>query len=182
MRTFSRAALLAPLASGLVLTLGTPASADPVGTCPGGEPTCIYLPGASYPIGNPVGTPPIGPAPTVLTGPRVCDSTGTNCIETYVVVPGATVTSSTGTTFGTLNVPGLGVGVSSTGVVSIYQGTPTFTPGGTAFGLSASVSTDPIPVYVTALGARECTDAGPETTGPVTTSTRSCLTTVTLTI
>lgn len=180
MRALSRAALTASLALPLVLALGAPASAAGIGNCPGGEPTCLYVSG-SYPVTNPVVIPGRTIAPTYVAGPRVCNATGTDCISTSFAVPGGSIDSN-GNTIGTLNVPGIGVGISSTGVMTLYVTTlPTFTPSGSAVGVTATVTVPEFLVRVDRPGTGyECGPNSNTTVGVLTISHTGCSTTYTV--
>jgi hypothetical protein len=135
-----------------VVALGAPASA--AASCPGGESPCVYLPGGTYTLGNPVSyTDAVGYG--TLTVLRHCDSTGTACDETFVRLPGLTVTS-TPTTLITLTVPGEGVGLDGT-VPVLYVGLPSVSgPGSTALGLTLNVQFATFAVWDTSLNSVKC--------------------------
>jgi hypothetical protein len=94
--------------------------------------------------------------------------------------------SSSGGTIGTLNVPGLGIGVSATGQVTLYATTlPTFTPGTPGAGITASATVQDYPVWVSPIlisTIPDCADGSTTAAGPVTYSHGDCETTITFTI
>lgn len=180
MRTFAKSALTLALASGLAVATTSPAAADgPLGTCPGGEPVCVYVPAGSYPIGNPVSAGPVGKPITYVELPKVCDSSGSECVRTFVIVPAASA-GSNGGTVATLDFPGAGIGLNGT-QAALYASAPTVTPTGSTLGITVSVGVDAF-VVVTNQMVRECDGSGPTTVGPVTTSTYACVTTITLSV
>jgi hypothetical protein len=181
MRVLSRLAAAVAVALPLAVSVAAPASAAGIGTCPGGEPTCVYLSG-SYPITDPVVVPVTGTADKWFVSPLVCDSTGTKCYGVAVGIPGAMV-SSAGGTIGWLNFAGTGIGVSSSGQVKVYATTlPTFTPGPGVVA-SVSVSEKQLPVIVIAPGiAWACMQPGVTTLGPVTVTKSGCDLTATVTV
>ena len=181
MRTMSRIVAALAATAPLVVSLAAPASAAGIGTCPGGETTCIYLSG-SYPITDPVVVPVTGTTTQWFISPLVCDSTGQDCYGLAVGIPGAMV-SSTGGTIGWLNVAGTGIGVSSGGQVKVYATTlPTFTPG-PGIGASVSVSEKQLPVIVIAPDLYwACMQPGVTTLGPVTVTKSGCDLTATVTV
>jgi hypothetical protein len=145
-----------------VLTTG-PASAAP---CPGGESPCVYLPGGTYTLGDPV-TYSGGRTPTTVTALKHCDSTGTDCDFTYVNLPGFAV-SSTSTAILTLTVPGEGVGLSGV-TPSLYLGVPGAGLAGTTLGLTLTVSGTAFVLYDTTLNEVITACAAPKPIPPVTT-------------
>jgi hypothetical protein len=179
MRPLAKAALTASLTL-LALSAAAPASAAPLGSCPGGEPICVYVAG-SYPVTNPVVIPGRTIPPSYVPGPRVCDATGTQCVETWVAIPGVMVDSN-GNTLGTLTIPGLGIGVGSDGRVTAYATTlPTFTPTGSPLGVTAAVTIQDFLVVVsTPGGGEECGMPTNDTYGPVTVNSNGCSSTVTI--
>lgn len=180
MRLLAKAALTASLAAVAAVTAAVPASAGPLGTCPGGEPTCVYFSG-SFPVTNPVVIPGRTVGPTYVTGPRACNASGTECVATYFAVPGAMVDSN-GNLIGTLTVPGLGVGVSGNGVVTAYAlSAPTFTPTGSPVGVTAGVIVPDFLVIVTGAGVGyACGGSFSDSYGPLTVAGGGCVTTYTV--
>jgi hypothetical protein len=183
-RTLSRVLAAAALAAPLLVAFGAPASASevvPPFDCPNAEPVCLYLSG-SFPVSNPVIVAPIGTTMTYVPGPRYCDTATGKCIATFVGVPGAMLSSS-GNTLGTLNVPGLGVGVSATGQVTVYGAAPTFTPSGSGLGIVASVTVPDFPVVVAMDGlGYECGSPSSTSLGPVTLAHVGCATVLTVSV
>ena len=174
MRTFSRIAVTLATAGGLLVALTAPATAA-VTSCPGGEPVCLYVPAGSYPVGNPVNFTN-GTTMSYVELPRVCNSSGTECLRTFVAVPGVWVDSNA-STVATLDFPGLGIGINGT-QVTLYADAPTVTPGGTGLGLTVTVSEDMFVVTTSDL-VREC-DTASDTVGPLTASRYGCVLTLTL--
>lgn len=139
--------------AGLVgLTTGA-ASATTLASCPGGETPCVYLPGGTYTLGNPL-TLSGGQGPSSLVLLRHCDSTGTNCDELYLNLPGVTF-QSTPSTLLTLIVPGEGVGLAGI-TPTLYLGLPSAGIGSPPVGLTLHVQGTTILLYDTALGPISC--------------------------
>jgi len=167
-RTFAKSVLTLAVASGLAVAATSPAvAAGPLGTCPGGEPVCVYVPAGSYPIGNPVSVGPVGKPITYVELPKVCDSSGSECIRTFVIVPAASAGSSGGTV-ATLDFPGAGIGLNGT-QAALYASAPTVTPTGSTLGITVSVGVDSF-VVATNQFDRECGYPSSTTVGPVTLS------------
>ena len=137
MRTISVLAATLVAAAATVLNAGAAAAYETAASCPGGETPCVYLPGGSYTLGNPV-TFYDGAAPSSRTVLRHCDSTGTNCDETTVQLNGYSISSSP-TTVLTLNIPGEGVGLAGTTPV-LYLGAPQAVLGSARTGVTLTVS------------------------------------------
>ena len=184
MRVMPKAALTAALTLPLVAALAAPAAADTAAgpfDCPRGEPVCLYLSG-SFPITNPVSIPGTGTTARYFDGPDVCDHAGQNCITTWVAIPGTWV-ESTGGTIGTLDVPGIGIGITTGGGVTVYRSVPTFTPSGGTLGITASATTNDYPVLIGFDGiGYECGMPGSTTLGPLTTTYGGCWTTYTISL
>ena len=176
-RVAGLAGALTLAACGLV-TVAAPASAAP---CPGGETPCVYLPGATYTLGNPV-TTSTGVGPSTTTVLKHCDSTGTDCDYTYLNLPGL-VLSSTSTAILTLTVPGEGVGLNGT-VPTLYLGVPSVSgPGTTSLGLSLTVSGTAFVLYDTLLNPIvACAAPKPVPANPVVTGTYGCSFTLTVSV
>lgn len=137
MRLFARALVAAATLSTVLVGLAPAASAATPAPCPGGESPCVYLPGGSYTLGNPVATVTgFGPTTTVLL--KHCNSTGTDCDYTTLNLPGLVLTS-TPTAILTLNVPGEGIGLSGI-TPTLYLGVPSVTRGTLALGVTVTVS------------------------------------------
>lgn len=175
MRILGKTLVTLAVTGGVLVAATAPAAA--LTTCPGGEPVCVYVPAGSYPVGNPV-VLSNGTTVTYVELPRVCDSTGTDCIRTFVAVPGAWVDSNGGTV-ATLDFPGLGVGINGT-QVTLYASPPTLTPTGGGLGLTVSVAEDSF-VVVSNQFDREC-DGTSTGAGPVGVTSYACIVTVTLSV
>lgn len=127
-----------------VALLAAPAAAFP-GECPNDEPICLYVDGFTVPVGTPT-IFPTGVRPDHIPGPIVCDSSGTDCAQSYVVV-GGVVVSSDPWTVTTVNVPGFGVGIDGT-TVRTYFSPPTLTGGsGDPLGVTVKLYVPLTPFY-----------------------------------
>jgi hypothetical protein len=178
-RTFAKSVLTLALASGLAVAATSPADAGPLGTCPGGEPVCVYVPAGSYPIGNPVTLSPVGKPITYVELPKVCDASGSECVRTFVEVPGAYASSTPGS-IATLNFPGAGIGLNGT-QATLYASAPTVTPTGSTLGITVSVSADTFVVASNQL-TRSCEIPRTTSLGPVSVTTNGCVTTLVLSV
>lgn len=145
MRLFPRLLAVAAATATTVAMLAAPAAAMP-DPCPNGEPLCLYVNGFSLPIGVPA-IFPTGVRPDHIPGPLVCDSSGTNCEQSYVVL-GGVVVSGDGWSLGTLNVPGFGIGIDGT-TTRLYFSQPTLGGGsGEPLGITVKIYVPLTPFYV----------------------------------
>jgi hypothetical protein len=151
-------------------------------TCPGAENPCVYLPGGSYPLGNPVSAGEgVAPSSTVLL--THCDSNTGDCDDLRLNLPGLTFTSTPSTVL-TLNVPGEGAGLSGITPV-LYLGVPTVIgSANTSLGLTLTVTGTTFVLYDTGLSPRiRCSAPSTVPANPVLSGTySSCSFTFTVTL
>jgi hypothetical protein len=156
-------AALAGLAGTALVGAAAPAAASH--QCSG--TLCLVTDPFTIPAGTPV-VSPVGAGPSSVPGPLLCDTTTGECTQTYVLLPGAVV-SSDGTTLTTVTIPAYGIGIGPDGSLTVFYGAPPLPP------LDFSVHNLDLDVVVVAplsplvLGNEDprCALAGPGTDGPV---------------
>lgn len=178
MRTLAKLLALAGTTGAILVAAAAPAQANH--QCPVTEVVCLVTDPISIPIGTPV-LPPTGSGPFAVQGPTLCNTSSGDCTDTYVIVPGAYV-SSTGGTLVTIDVPAYGVSVSPSGVPTIYFGIPTVPSLGSPAGFTLVAHVPYVPVRLEP-GSRACQPIGATTVGPVTVSgSTGCILTITVAI
>ncbi|HEV2890971.1 MAG TPA: hypothetical protein VGX28_11410 [Frankiaceae bacterium] len=149
----SRIAALAGLTATALVAASAPASAAVVQSC---APKGVCY--TTSPLTIAPGTPALGPVGaerSAVPGPRLCDTGGGGCVDTFVLLPGAWVSTSQRTLV-SVTVPSFGVDLASS-PATVYYGVPTVDGNGTLGGaVAATVSVPLVPVTS---GETECPNA-----------------------
>jgi hypothetical protein len=170
-------------AAALTAVQAVPASAQdvipPLPACPNGERPCVYLRPGTYTLGNPV-TTSTGAGPVTQALLNHCNSSGTDCDTTYLLLPGLAV-ASTSTAILTLNVPGEGVGLDGT-TPTLYTGVPSASLGRVSAGLTLNVRGTAFVVYDTLFNDIFACDSQPIAPNPYVNGYASCSYDLTVTV
>ncbi|HEX8003126.1 MAG TPA: hypothetical protein VF519_10575 [Mycobacteriales bacterium] len=149
----ARLATVATVTAAAVVAAPATSNAFIVENCSTKNGTCVTT--APYTVAP--GTPALGPVGAehaVVAGPRLCDTGGGGCVETYLLLPGAWVSTTQGTLV-SVTVPSFGVDLRST--PTVYYGVPAVDASGTLDGTArVSVAVPLVPVLTSADGAALC--------------------------